>query len=198
MRRTEEYLHPGGMEGIWTLGKKWREFRKESPSCLISLCCGTCAGLEYLQEPGLVLYGMDQDPEALKKAADAYPDLILLKGDLEKPLPFQDNQADAILCECCLSLFDNTRLEILKELRRILKPGGFLLVGDLSDRDLKEPEGFSLLWREEQKDWVKQYVAAWLWEHGSFPPWCGCRKKGEPIPGYYLALYKRKEEKWMI
>jgi len=66
--------------------------------------------------------GIDLNEENLKKAR-----CKTVVADLEKKLPFPDGMFNAVTCTETLEHLDNT-VEIVRELKRVLRPGGTLLI----------------------------------------------------------------------
>ncbi len=100
---------------------------------LLDLGCGPGASLELLAGLGYRPLGLDRRAHAAwgKRAAGAarIPAVIFLRADAARP-PLADNSVDAVLCECVLSLLP-APLDALRGCRRILRPGGALLLSDL-------------------------------------------------------------------
>ena len=84
--------------------------------------------------PAGTVYGVDASPEMLaragKKARKAGVE-VFFKNELAQALPFRDAQFDAVLSTVMLHhLPRKARLECACEMRRVLKPGGRVLVVD--------------------------------------------------------------------
>ncbi len=115
---------------------------------LLDLGCGPGASLELLAGLGYRPLGLDRHAHAAwgKRAAGAarIPAVIFLRADAARP-PLADNSVDAVLCECVLSLLPDP-LDALRGCRRILRPGGALLLSDLFlHGDMVEEGGVSPL-----------------------------------------------------
>jgi ubiquinone/menaquinone biosynthesis C-methylase UbiE len=84
--------------------------------------------------PAGMVYGIDASPEMIaranKKAKKAGVDVVF-KNALAESLPFPDGQFDAVLSTVMLHhLPKAARHEAVREMRRVLKPGGRLLAVD--------------------------------------------------------------------
>ena len=84
--------------------------------------------------PGGVVSGIDPSPEmisrAIKKARKARVEIVFKEAVVEA-LPFADGSLDAVLSTLMLHhLPPKTREECAREMRRVLKPGGRVLVVD--------------------------------------------------------------------
>lgn len=92
--------------------------------------CGTGRMLDYLSARGIPsLVGCDLSPEMLTYARAAHPLVPLEVADLQA-LPYSDASIRAILC--WYAIIHSTKSEvaaILGEARRVLAPGGTILVG---------------------------------------------------------------------
>ncbi len=81
--------------------------------------------------------GVDINPDRCKHLTDKY-DIKIIKADIETaPLPFEDNEFDLILFN---EIFEHLRIDpifTLKEINRVLKPGGTMI--------LSTPNLYSLL-----------------------------------------------------
>ena len=84
--------------------------------------------------------GVELDPENAAAAGAKCPNTEIVVGDI-CALPWADGQFDAALCECTLSLSEAPET-CLAELRRVLRPGGILLLSDLISAG-ETPEGSS-------------------------------------------------------
>ncbi len=92
-----------------------------------------------------VAAGLEYSPRSVRAAQEAADaaglcDLVgFVEGDAEE-LPFADGSFDAILCECSLCTFPD-KLGALREIRRVLRAGGRLALGDVvADRRRLPPE----------------------------------------------------------
>lgn len=82
-----------------------------------------------------------------------------LKHDLTKQLPYEDGTVDLVYSEHFIEhLTVDEGLFVLKECRRVLKPGGVLRVATL-DLDYLIRR-YQLFWRRQ--DWIKTYGYGWL------------------------------------
>lgn len=97
---------------------------------VLDIGCGPGASLGLLRAAGINGFGLDGSDELLGEAGTKGP---VLKGDA-MALPFKDAVLDGVLCECVLSLMQDKSL-CLREIRRVLKKGGKLLLNDLYLRD---------------------------------------------------------------
>jgi ubiquinone/menaquinone biosynthesis C-methylase UbiE len=107
----------------------------QSPGLLLDVACGTAALLPRLREWGAAprrYVGLDQSPEMLAaaRAARQGESAALVGGDLG-PLPFADAVADTVVCASALHLFPDADAA-LREIHRVLRPGGRLLLLDWS------------------------------------------------------------------
>lgn len=92
--------------------------------------CGTGRMLSHLSARGVTnLLGVDLSPEMLVFARQAHPNIPLKTGDL-RSLPYADDSIGAMLCWYAIihSPTDEV-VDIVAEARRVLSPGGLLLLG---------------------------------------------------------------------
>jgi len=91
--------------------------------------CGTGNFLQVLQRrrPELALTGLDYSPAMLSRAKAKLPCAKLTCGDLNGPIPYHECTFDVVTCVNVLFALAN-RHETLRELRRVLKPGGTLIL----------------------------------------------------------------------
>ena len=102
-----------------------------APRSLLDAGCGRGERLADLGRalPGVRLCGVDCDEENAGKARARCPEAEIVTGDV-CAMPWPDGSFDAALCECTLSLLPRPE-DCLAELRRLLRPGGVLLLSDL-------------------------------------------------------------------
>lgn len=138
-------LHPGGLAATESLLLA-ADLRPGAR--LLDLGCGTGASswLASARLPGVSVTGLDTseaaiarararervraattDPAADQPHAPSPP--VFVRGSAVE-LPFEDASFDAVLAECVLSTLDKDRA--LTEIRRVLAPGGSLLVSDMT------------------------------------------------------------------
>lgn len=124
-------------------------------SKILDAGCGTGLTGTALREEGYNnIIGADISGTSLEIAckADAYTELCRL--DMQKPLPFQDNEFDAVECIGVLTYIENTSL--LHEFCRIVRPGGHVVFSQREDichqrnyeTELREMEE-SALWKQK-------------------------------------------------
>ncbi len=98
----------------------------DNPS-LLDVGCGTGTMLKLLQEQGLQnLRGADISENMLKIAANKNPN-IPFRAALSEKLPYKDNIFDLVYLSGILHHLPSTDTT-LKEIYRILKPGGIMLI----------------------------------------------------------------------
>lgn len=85
--------------------------------------CGEGALVEDLKARKFEVWGIDIDGEGLKRTGLSH----CVEGDLQKPLPFQEGQFDAILCVEGIEHLE-TPFQTIREFYRVLKPGGLLVL----------------------------------------------------------------------
>jgi SAM-dependent methyltransferase len=94
---------------------------------VLEVGCGPGVILEDFSRPGYpAAYGIDLDRAALDLAAEVVPRAALVEGD-GLALPFASGTFDHCLCHFLL-LWVVDPLTLLLEMKRVLQPGGFVLV----------------------------------------------------------------------
>ena len=97
----------------------------------LDLGCGTGEMLKLIlqEDVGKELYGIDLSEKMLHVAKSKLPEQVkLLLGDSES-LPFPDNTFDVVFCNDSFHHYPAPR-NVLREVYRVLKPGGTFLMGD--------------------------------------------------------------------
>ncbi len=132
---TADCLRPGGValteRGLGLCGF-------HAGDRVADLGCGPGVTLALLASRGLRCFGMDMAAAMLHEAARrrASP---LVAGRLEQ-LPLRDSCMDGLVCECVLSLSSGPEAA-LGDMARILRPGGRLLLSDITVQDGGEAAG---------------------------------------------------------
>lgn len=81
------------------------------------------------EDVGKELYGIDLSEKMLHVAKSKLPEQVkLLLGDSEA-LPFSDNTFDVVYCNDSFHHYP-APMNVLREVHRVLKPGGTFLIGD--------------------------------------------------------------------
>lgn len=184
-------IHPGGINTT----KRLLQMSALQPGCLIlDLGAGGGSSVRYLQQLGYQAHGLDRNPGT-----------GVQKGDMTR-LPYPDAGFDAVLAECSLSVCGNAAAAI-GEARRVLKPGGLLLVSDVYYRkntgeclSLPYPAtkagweramvGFERIAFEDISEAWTQFIIDRIWKGQDLGD-CGFYRKAAPRGcGYFLALWK--------
>ena len=181
-------LRPGGVG----LTRELLHFCAFSPGArVLDIGCGPGHSLELMaREFGLRPCGIDPSPAMLAKAGQQAPMAALHRGTASA-LPWTDAAFDGVLCECVLSLTEDMPSS-LREMRRVLKPQGRLLLTDIYCQQLslqaRVPElkscisralpletitegliraGFSLLLLRDRSELLKQLAGQIIFSYGS-------------------------------
>ncbi|MCE5195891.1 MAG: class I SAM-dependent methyltransferase [Negativicutes bacterium] len=165
-----------------------------------SLCdigCGTGATVALLKELGYQAIGVDLLPAAGAVEADA------------AALPFAHSSFDGLLFECSFSKITAPQTA-LGEARRVLKPGGKLLISDFYARGQAadfsgvlgrmesrptllqrfQAAGFALLSWQDQSAELPQFWGQWILERGSQQIYAKLDRTAlrQAKCGYFLAI----------
>ncbi|MGO8947722.1 MAG: class I SAM-dependent methyltransferase [Ktedonobacterales bacterium] len=105
------------------------EFAARVEGRIADVGCGPGHVAAYLQEQGADVVGLDLSPAMVEQARDLHPAVEFAVGDM-RSLPLEDSALGGIVA--VYSLIHIPRVEavaVLREFRRVLRPGGRLLVG---------------------------------------------------------------------
>ncbi|KMY67672.1 hypothetical protein AAU61_07150 [Desulfocarbo indianensis] len=181
-------LRPGGL-ALTQRALAWCGFAPGAR--VLDVGCGLGASAGHMAgEQGLRALGLDISPGMLREARRAQPGLPLIRASVEA-LPLADACLAGVLCECALSLTASPPA-VLQECRRVLLPGGRLI---LSDIYLRQPPadhkrvawsgclggalgqaalqamvadaGLELLLWEDHSHLLRELAARLVWAHGS-------------------------------
>ena len=105
---------------------------------IVDLGCAAGAVTHFLSELGCAVVGVDAEPRAIEKARSLFPQLEFVLADV-RTLPFADASFDkAVAADLVEHLDDETFRAMLRELRRVLLPGGTFTVYTPNPRHLIE------------------------------------------------------------
>lgn len=135
---TGDTLRPGGFL-LTDLGVQSCGFPPGAR--VLDVGCGCGATVDRLiSHYQLQAIGVDPSEVLLGLGKRKNPSLNLVRG-LGEDLPFPDDYVDGVFAECALSvMFDLD--QVVKEIVRVLKPGGWLVINDVYARN---PEGLKPL-----------------------------------------------------
>lgn len=165
--------HPGGLEATRSL---LASGGIKEGATVLDLACGTGDSVALLAELGMKPLGLDR-PAVLERAKQKHASLPdqswqPWQDDPWAPLPCPDASVDAVLCECSFSLFRHPDA-VLREMQRVLRPHGVLLLSDVSTGKPFDLDGFKRLSWQDETAQLKVFIARWIWETGTaFPATC--------------------------
>ena len=94
--------------------------------------CGTGQATAWLAGLGLEVTGLDRDTELLAAARAKSPRVAFVEGDVTR-LPFADGEFDLALAVTVFCFLDDgQRRAAARELLRVVRPGGRVVVGELA------------------------------------------------------------------
>jgi arsenite methyltransferase len=128
-----QVMRPGGL----TLTERAFSLVELAPgSRVLDLGCGLGATLQHLSaEYGLAAFGVDISSRLVGRVGGA-----AFAQARSEQLPLVEGCMEAVISECTLSLFDAEAA--LREVVRVLRPGGWFIVSDLYARN---PDGIAAL-----------------------------------------------------
>ena len=128
-------LSVGGVEKLRGLGLDALKSRLEPGTAVLDLCCGSGEAAAPWLAAGFEVTGLDISEHALDLAAKRHPALKRVEGLAEDP-PLNDHQFSAVQLSVALHEFPRPqRAQVLRSIRRLLKPGGWLVIVTCTRRD---------------------------------------------------------------
>jgi SAM-dependent methyltransferase len=123
---------------------KYEEILKGTDSIpIIDLGSGLGNNTKYLLDRNYPVLSCDVSEIALSKLAANLPNAQLRHLDMQEGLPFPDSSHPVIVADLSLHYFSNEMtFQILRDIHRILSPGGVLLCRVNSIKNLAEPAYF--------------------------------------------------------
>lgn len=134
---TGETLRPGGFR---LTEKAVRLCGLSSGDTVLDLGCGRGATVNYLYKTRRIrAVGIDPSEKLIGEARKRYGSADFVTGRGEK-LPYQSESFSCVFAECTLSLMEDLNAA-LKEVFRVLKDGGRLVVTDVYAKNPREVDG---------------------------------------------------------
>lgn len=126
---------------------KYIKLFKDKKIRVVELGCGRAYTSKYMYNEGFEnIVACDFSEIALKAVKEASKIKTML-FDMTNGLPFSDESLDLVIADLCLHYFDkNTTNFIINEIKRVLKPGGYLVGRVNSIKDILHiPENFEII-----------------------------------------------------
>jgi arsenite methyltransferase len=175
-------------------------------SRVLDVGCGPAASIEHLRvKHRLNAIGLDPSEMLLRSGRRRDPPLRLILSPGEY-LPIADDQFDAVLTECSLSVMQNSD-RALAEFWRVLRSNGYLILSDIYARNLAgadalhdlpfdsgisgaisqseiidraEAAGFKVLLWEDHTKALNAFAAQVIWSNGSLQQfWCRATSRAD-------------------
>ena len=105
-------------------------FAADFSGCVVELGCGAGRVTGYLEQTARDAYGIDLSPAMITAARARYRRATFLEGDLRDLSSFATGSVDVVFAGCnVLDVFDDReRRATLREIHRVLAPGGLLVM----------------------------------------------------------------------
>lgn len=200
-------MRPGGLE----LTCQLLELASlDTKARILDIGCGLGSTVFKLSELGNRVMGVDISEKLIEEGRIKYPDIHLLVAD-GTALPFAECSFDAVICECSLSVMPAQL--VLEECKRVLNPGGKVLISDIYVRkkpsittldtldvflmmqdqweDMLRQSGFCDIQFIDYSEAFTEFVIRAIWEYGGLEKlfdckqWCHAKLAK---PGYFLSV----------
>ena len=115
---------------------------KDVSTPILDLGCGMGNNSLYLTQKGFNVIACDYSYVALESVNKNIPTATTKYVDISKKLPFKNMEFSVVVADLSLHYFDNkTTIKIMKEIKRILKNGGYLFARVNSINDVNYGAG---------------------------------------------------------
>jgi ubiquinone/menaquinone biosynthesis C-methylase UbiE len=105
------------------------ELKKNTEGKLLDVGCGTGNILCELVNEKRELFGIDLSENMVKECSKRMEDNAEIKVADAEHIPYKDNFFDILICNASFHHYPHPE-EVLKEMKRVLKSGGRLLIGE--------------------------------------------------------------------
>jgi ubiquinone/menaquinone biosynthesis C-methylase UbiE len=120
-----------------------RMFRPKKGMSILDVGCGTGSFLEFYKRFQCNLFGIEPSPAMLAIAQKRLGSGANLYNGSAADMPYSDRSFDLIVSMLVLHELDHaTRLAVLNEIKRVLKPSGKLLLIDFNPGPIQSFEGW--------------------------------------------------------
>jgi len=187
LKKTKEDYSLIAEEFSGTRQKIWPEMQflldkySSSGKMVLDLGCGNGRYFEYFKERSINYFGIDNSEKLIEIAKNKYPEGNFRVADALN-LPFSDNFFDKIFSIAVLHHIPSEELRtlFLKEAKRVLKPGGILVLTVWNFRE--SAELFLIL-----KSTILKLLGLSKLDFGDFlEPW------GKKVKRYYHYFFKKE------
>jgi ubiquinone/menaquinone biosynthesis C-methylase UbiE len=157
--RLPDDLHPPDLE----LRRSFARSHIAAGDRVLDLGCGAGNLVADLQRAAASVVGVDVAEAALRRARARHPEITFLRAEIDGELPLEDNAFDVVWSsEVIEHVADTARW--MSEVRRVLRPGGRLLLTTPSHGRLKLAIGGLERYSEPLGDHLHLYTARSLRE----------------------------------
>ena len=123
----------------WVAAHYIKEFELQRGETLLDVGCGDGFWTGLFADQGLVATGIDLSPGGIEQAQRDHPSAAFVVGDAED-LPFADESFDVVFCRAIthlarLDLTVEPTRRLMTSMRRVLRPGGMILISFYTKRD---------------------------------------------------------------
>ncbi len=126
--RTNAVLSVGNA-ALWRIATV-RAVDPKTGERVLDIAAGTGTSSAALAKSGAEVIALDFSPGMVEEGRKRHPDLTFVQGDAEK-LPFADGEFDAVTISFGLRNVQHPQVA-LAEMRRVLKPGGRVVICEFS------------------------------------------------------------------
>ncbi len=128
-------------KGLRVLG--FRLFLPKKGMAILDVGCGTGLHLDLYRKYHCTLYGIDPSPSMLDIAKQRLGDTTTLRLGDASDMPYQDGAFDLVIAMLALHEMNPvTRSSVLHEMKRVLKPGGRMLLIDFHPGPIRPLQGW--------------------------------------------------------
>ncbi len=107
----------------------WNHIKKDLAASVLEIGCGTGLYSNLLRRDFAQFLATDVNKEMLDELNKNYPDIQTLQADATNLSGFKDQTFDLVFCMSVLHhVPENQRLAALREMRRVLRPGGHAVI----------------------------------------------------------------------